>query len=132
MDRPRYFVAVFGDPRPDKDAVDSGVYTPDSKYAPFPTRPGDVMLLYCTTGYAAYSMQVPGIGVVLRVDRNNIGYRWLPFTQPIPKATIDVSFDPDDLVNMGNIRFSAKWLFEVSQKSFLKTISDRAIAWGNL
>lgn len=132
MSGPQYFVAVFGDPQPGKDAVESGIYTPDSKYAPFPVKPGDVMLLYCTGNYAAHPMEVPGIGVVLGVDRQHIKYRWLPFVQPIPKADIDGSFDPDDISKMRDIRFAARWLFEVSQQSFSKAVGGRATAWGKL
>ncbi len=43
----KYFFAMFGDPTPPlKDTVESGVYHPDSKYAPFPPNVGDVLLLY--------------------------------------------------------------------------------------
>lgn len=37
MGKPRYFIAVFGEPQPDKGMVESGVYAPDPKYAPFLT-----------------------------------------------------------------------------------------------
>lgn len=132
MNQPKYFVAVFGDPQPDKDAVDSGVYTPDAKYAPFRAQPGDVMLLYCTAGYWKYAQQSPGRGVVLRVDDEHIEYRWLPFSQPIPKALMDGNFDPEDASKLKNIRFSSHWLFEISQGSFSKVVNDRATAWEHL
>jgi|SRR5579859_4217574 len=132
MSKPRYFIAVFGDPQPNKDAVDSGVYAPDPKYAPFPAKAGDVMLLYCTASYTAHPMQVPGIGVVLGVDRERIEYRWLPFLHPIPKSIIDANFASGDAAKMRDIRFSSRWLFEISQLSFSKTADDRAIAWAKL
>src|SRR5229473_5447407 len=129
MDKPRYFIAVFGDPRPDKDSVESGVYTPDPKHA-FPTKSGDMMLLYCTAGYANHPLQVPGIGVVLRVDSEHVEYRWIPFDQPIQKIALDVNLDSDDAAKMRNIRFSSHWLFEISQQSFSKIADARAMAWG--
>lgn len=129
---PKYFVAVFGEPEPGKDTVESGVYTPDPKYAPFPVNPGDLMLLYCTASYSAYSLQVPGVGVVLSADREHVKYRWLPFAQPIQKADLDRNLEADDAANMRNIRFASKWLFEISQQSFAKTLGTRAITWGKL
>jgi hypothetical protein len=123
MNRPRYLVAVFGDPQPDKDAVDSGVYAPDPKYAPFSASPGDLVLLYCTAGYAAYPLQAPGLGVVLHADHQHIEYRWVPFAKPIPKADIDRGFDPDDAAKLRNIRFSSHWLFEVSRR----VVSERCV-----
>ncbi len=129
---PKYFVAVFGDPEPGKDAVESGIYTPDAKYAPFRPNAGDVMLLYCTNGYSRHPIKVPGIGVVLRVDREHIEYRWLPFDQAISKAEIDRNFDSDDVGKMRLIHFASHWLFEISRESFSKTVGDRAIAWGKL
>jgi hypothetical protein len=74
MKEPKCFVAVFGDPEPDRDPVDSGVYEAGEGYPSFLTEPGDMLLLYCTEGYAAYQMQVPGIGVVLEGKRNAIKY----------------------------------------------------------
>ena len=132
MNRPRYLVAVFGDPQPDKDAVDSGVYAPDPKYAPFSASPGDLMLLYCTAGYAAYPLQAPGLGVVLGTHHERIEYRWVPFAKPIPRADIDRGFDPEDATKFRSIRFSFYWLFEVSRQSFSNAVGDQAIAWGKL
>ena len=127
MNHPSYFVAVFGDPGPNKDAVESGVYMADSKYAPFPIVPGDVLLLYCTENYPAHSKQVPGYGVALKVDRERVEYRWQPFVNPIPKRTLDRMFDPEDAKRFGSIRFSSHWLFKISKESFTKTVSGRKI-----
>ncbi|HLG99483.1 MAG TPA: hypothetical protein VKX49_24455 [Bryobacteraceae bacterium] len=125
MDKPRYFIAVFGAPQPDKDAVESGVYAPDTKYAPFPTQPGDMILLYCTANYGKYALQSPGVGVVLRSDMEHIEYRWLPFAEAVPKAVIDASLDPEDAAKLKNIRFSSHWLFQISQSSFSRVVRDR-------
>jgi len=130
---PRYFVAIFGNPQPpDKSLVESGVYDPDPKYAPFPTAPGDVMLLYCTSSYTQYSMEIPGVGIVLHTDKEWIKYRWLPFKEVISKEKIDQSFEPADAEKFRNIRFSSHWLFEISQRSFSRTVTAQIIAWDKL
>src|SRR5580704_6926083 len=98
MNSPKFFGAVFGDPQqPGKSLVESGEYDPDPRYSPFPTRPGDLMLLYCTGSYPGRSMQIAGIGVVLSTDSKWIKYRYLPFIGPIQKSRIDAAFDPVDL-----------------------------------
>jgi hypothetical protein len=129
---PRYFIAVFGQPEPGKKAVESGIYTPDPRYAPFPAQLGDVMLLYCTGSYASYPMQVPGIGIVLRVDREHVEYRWLPLTEPLSKNHVDKNLDSDDAGKMRLIHLAPYWLFEISQQSFSKILGSRPIAWGKL
>ena len=133
MPHPRYFVAVFGDPKPPhKDVVESGVYHPNSEDAPFPVEPGDVMVLYCTGSYAQHSMKVPGLGIALHVDSQCIKYRWLPFEKPIPKAAIDKEFESEDAKTFGLIRFDHFWLFKISQRSFSQAVAAGTINWGNL
>jgi hypothetical protein len=133
MSTPKLFVAVFGDPQqPNKSLVEAGEYDPDPKYAPFPCRPGDLILLYCTSSYMGRPMQIAGIGVVLSSDRNWVRYRWLPFKQAIPKSRIDAGFEPPDLQKFGNIRFASHWLFEISLKSFSDTIANQEIDWAHL
>ncbi len=130
---PKFFVAIFGDPQqPNKSLVESGEYDPDPKYAPFPTKPGDLMLLYCTNSYPGRSMQIPGIGVVLSTDRRWVRYRYLPFAVAIPKSRIDAAFDPTDLDKFKNIRFSSYWLFEISRSSFSGTVANQQIDWPNV
>ncbi len=130
MASPRYFFAMFGDPKPpEKDEVESGIYHPDSRFAPFPTRAGDVLLLYCTENYGAHSMEVPGVGVVLRVDRQVVEYRYLPFAAPVPKSKLDTCFSSADLDKFSNRRFSNFWLFEISRASFAATLESTTIAW---
>jgi len=132
MHKAKYFVAVFGDPRVNKEPVESGIYTPDPHYAPLAVKLGDVMLLYCTVSYAAYPMQIPGTGIALRVNRETIEYRWIPYVDAIPTHVIDVNFEPGDLKQMRDIRFTAGWLFEISKQSFSKTVGDRLTAWGRV
>lgn len=128
MNAPKYFLSVFGDPKPpDKDTVESGIYHPNPKFVPFPTDPGDFLILYCTSGYLEYSMCAPGIGVVLDTTETEIYYRYLPFTKPISKDELDINFELVDKKKLSNIRFSTYWLFEISRHSFLATIGDRRV-----
>jgi len=84
------------------------------------------MLLYCTEGYPGFPRQIPGVGEVTTVDDEAVvSYRWVPFDDPIPKALMDQSFDADDVQSLRNIRFSTKWLFEISERSFRQTVSNR-------
>ena len=77
MPSPRYFFAMFGDPHPpEHDTVESGIYHPDAAFAPFPVVVGDVLLLYCTGGYAEFAMTVPGIGIAIHVDNEVIKYNY--------------------------------------------------------
>lgn len=130
MSSPGYFFAMFGDPRPpEKDRVESGIYHPNPQTAPFPTQPGDFLLLYCTGNYAEHALSFPGVGVVLGQDHEIIKYRYIPLVQPIPKQKIDSSFVPDDLTKFHNIRFNTFWLFQISRRSFVTTIGIPEIAW---
>jgi hypothetical protein len=130
MDAPRYFVAIFGDPQPPhKDVVESGVYHPQAKYAPFPSAPGDVMLLYCTGTYAQHDMHAPGIGIVLDRDNQCVKYRYLQLSEPISKETIERYFEPTDATKFKNRRFDQFWLFQISPRSFAQTVGARNIVW---
>jgi hypothetical protein len=124
MNPPKCFVAIFGDPQqPNKSLVESGQYDPDPRY-PSESQPGDLMLLYCTSSYPGRSMQIVGIGVVLSTDPQWIRYRCLPFHEPIPKSRIDAEFEPGDLKKFRDIRFSSRWIFQISLTSFADTIAD--------
>jgi len=112
-----------------KDLTLSGVYHPDPKFAPFPTEPGDFLLLYCTTGYAEYSMSIPGVGVVLVTTNSEIHYRYLSLTKMISKYELESKLDSTDKDKFSNIRFSSHWLFEISRRSFLNAVADRGVFW---
>jgi len=130
MNAPKYYLSVFGDPKPpDKDTIESGIYHPNSRFAPFPTEPGDFLFLYCTAGYSEHSMKVPGIGVVLETTNEEIHYRYLPLTKTISRDELDRKLDPTDKKKLSNIRFSSHWLFEISRQSFLKAVGDRGVLW---
>lgn len=130
MSRPKYFFAMFGDPNPpEKDTVESGIYHPDPKHAPFATRPGDVLLLYCTENYSRHPKQAPGIGVVLDTDQKKVTYRYLPLTQSVSKTMIEEKFQAKDGTKFKNRRFTGFWLFEISRESFIDVLGDQMIAW---
>lgn len=127
---PRYFVSVFGNPEPpEKDKIESGIYHPDSKYSPFPTEVGDILLFYCTGSYAEHAMQVPGVGIVLRVSDKEIHYRYLPFIKKIYKDELEKYLDSAGNEKLKNIRFSSHWLFEISKQSFVNCTENRPFAW---
>ncbi|MBI4463417.1 MAG: hypothetical protein HY647_01825 [Acidobacteria bacterium] len=130
MTQPKYFLAVLGNPEPPgKDTIESGLYHPDQKYAPFPVHPGDVLLLYCTGSYTEHFMQSPGFGVVLRTDDKSIHYGYFPFSRPVSKDRIEHTFQPNDNDKFKNIRFSSFWLFEISRESFAKAVGEQPIRW---
>ena len=130
MIAPKYFFAVLGNPEPPgKDTVESGIYHPDRRYAPFPTRPGDVLLLYCTARYSEHPMQAPGLGIVLKTDNESVEYRYLPLSQPLSKERIEHGFQPSENKKFESIRFASHWLFEISRESFAKAVGDQAIRW---
>ena len=123
MSSPRYFFAVFGNPKPpSKDTVESGIYHPHPKFAPFKPRPGDFLFLYCTNGYAKYAKSSPGFGIVRRLDDLIIEYDYKAFQKSIPIRAIRNAFKSDDKAKLGNIRFSSHWLFELNRESFLTAI----------
>jgi len=130
MTPPNYFFALFGDPRPpEKDTVESGIYHPDPKFAPFPTKPGDILLLYCAKSYLDHPMEVPGLGIVFHTDDQTVNYRYLPFVEAIPKSKIDQAFEPDDIDKFRKIWLPAFWLFEISKESFVRTVGEQRILW---
>jgi len=130
MSSPKYFFTMFGDPTPpEKDTIESGIYHPDPKHAPFPTKPGDILLLYCTGSYSKYPMQVPGLGIVLHTNDEIVQYRYLPLSQPISKDRIEREFQRSDADKFRNRRFSGFWLFEIWRESFVRALGDRALVW---
>jgi hypothetical protein len=130
MRKPQYFFAMFGDLKPPaKDKVESGVYHPDSKYAPFAPEIGDILLIYCTSNYREHSTTSPGIGIVLDKDATSIAYRYLPFRRPVTKDDFEKSLMQEDRKKFGDRRFSARWLFEISRDSFLGVTANTAIEW---
>jgi hypothetical protein len=61
------------------------------------------------------------MGEAISIDEEAVvTYRWMPFEEPIPKAVLDRCIGPDDAQSLRNIRFSTKWLFEISERSFLQ------------
>lgn len=97
MANPRYFFAMFDDPTPPlKDTVESGVYHPDSRFAPFQLEVGDVLLAYCARSYRLYPMRCPGIGIVLGKTSDHISYRYLPLRHPIYVDDLEKSLTQEE------------------------------------
>lgn len=132
MNSPRYFVVVFGNPDPNGDPVDSGMYMAGDGYPPFPVDPGDLLILYCTDEYPGFSKQVPGIGVALRTDVTSIEYRWLPLITPISRDDLAKTFTQHDYQKMGQLGIKAHRAFEISKQSFDTTVAGRSFAWARI
>ena len=86
--------------------------------------PGDLVLLYCTGGYARYPKSVPGVGVVEEVDygQQSFTFDYEPLSQPVPLEALRFVFEPVDAAKLRNIRFNNHWLFEIAAESFGRTV----------
>lgn len=130
MEKPTYYVAVFGKTGPpDKDTVDSGRYPLGIRGSDTPGERGDILLLYCTDSHEDASSSVPGIGVVLTKNKESIYYRYLPFVSPLSKDQIEKTFTYQDREKLTGIRFNNYWLFEISNESFSNTTQGVLINW---
>lgn len=127
MNDPTYFVLVFGDPGENGDRVESGRYEAGEGYPAFGVKRGDMLLLYGTSGYSTYPMQFAGIGVAIEANDVSIEYRWIPFTDPIPRNSIAETFEPDDQVKMNQLRFSSRRAFQISLTSYLNTVKNQKV-----
>jgi len=79
MEKPTYYVAVFGKTGPpDKDTVDSGRFPLGIRGTDTPGERGDILLLYRTDSHEDTSSSAQGIGVVLTKNKESIYYRYLP------------------------------------------------------
>ena len=124
MSERRYYLAVFGNPMlPGHVTVEEGRF---GVHAGWPERiaPGDLVLLYCTGGYARYPKSVPGVGVVEEVDhgRQTFTYDYEPLSQPVPLEGLRFVFEPVDAAKLRNIRFNNHWLFEIDAESFGRAV----------
>ena len=131
MNKPRCFIAVFGELEQGKAAVESGTYGNNPKHPPS-TIAGDVLLLYCTASYPNYHQEAPGLGIVLKSAPDRIDYRWLPFAKPIPRSSISNGLDPQAAERFAQLHFGHNWLIDISLESFSKIIGDRTLVWGKL
>ena len=118
--RPRYYLAVFGDPTlPDHVTVEEGHFGVNSGW-PHDLAEGDRVLLYCTGSYRLYPKSVPGVGVVEEVDheyqRFFFGYHRLQ--KRVPLEELRFALHPDDRNKLANIRFDSFWLFPIKPKSY--------------
>jgi hypothetical protein len=118
---------VFGDPEQNGDTIESERYEAGEAYPSFTVEPGDLLLLYCTEGYATYARQFPGIGVTVRTKDSLIEYRRIAFSKPIGRASIDDTFDVDDRKKMTELRFNIRRAFQISGDSFARTVARQTI-----
>jgi hypothetical protein len=123
-DKPRYYLAVFGDPTlPDHVTVEEGHFGVNAGW-PRGLAEGDRVLLYCTGSYRLYPKSVPGIGVVQEVDHENyrffFDYRRLE--NRVPLDELRLALHPDDRIKLSNIRFDSFWLFPIKPKSYRDVI----------
>lgn len=130
MKEPKYYVAVFGDPKPpERDTVESGKYHLGGRGTGIAGERGDILLLYCTDSYAEHSLSVPGIGIVLTKFSDYLFYRYLPLSTPVGKDRIDTIFTEEDKRNFSNVRSDGFRMFEISRQSFRDTLESVSVAW---
>ena len=124
MKEPRFYLAVFGNPMlPGHVTVEEGHFGVSAGW-PESIAPGDLVLLYCTGGYARYPKSVPGVGVVEDVDygQQSFTFDYEPLSQPVPLEALRFVFEAVDAAKLRNIRFNNHWLFEVAAESFGRAV----------
>ncbi len=124
MKEPRFYLAVFGNPMlPGHVTVEEGHFGVSAGW-PEGIAPGDLVLLYCTGGYARYPKFVPGVGVVEEVDygQQSFTFEYEPLSQPVPLEALRFVFEPVDAAKLRNIRFNNHWLFEIAAESFGRAV----------
>lgn len=130
MKEPKYYVAVFGDPKPpERDVVESGKYHLGGRGTGIAGERGDILLLYCTDSYAKHPLSVPGIGIVLTRFSDYLFYRYLPLSVPVGKDRIDAFFTEEDKRNFSNVRSDGFRMFEISRQSFRDALEGVSVAW---
>jgi hypothetical protein len=128
-------MAVFGDQigPPAKDSVGSGRYIPYESWANHEDiGECDLILLYCTGTYIGYDKEVPGVGVVRRVEPPAIYYCYLPLDKPISLDEMRSSFTPVDKNKLNNLRFNAFRIFVISDASFKQAIKSHCLDWSKM
>lgn len=60
-------------------------------------------------------------------DASLIEHRWMPFANPIPRTSIESTFDPEDRKRMGELGIKARRAFEILKQSFARTIANQAL-----
>ena len=124
MKEPRFYLAVFGNPMlPGHVTVEEGHFGVSAGW-PESIAPGDLVLLYCTGGYARYPKSVPGVGVVEEVDHGSRSFTfdYEALSRPIPLEELRFAFEPVDAAKLRNIRFNNHWLFEIDAESFGRAV----------
>ena len=125
---PRYFFAVFGEPSAKKPAVESGRYLHKGYISHLPITAGDVMLLYCTSGYRKHIMEAPGVGIVVGTTEECVYYQYFPLDRPVGRQTIKESLKTYE--NRLRVPSSkGNWLFQIDNGSFSNALKGTQIAW---
>lgn len=132
---PNYFLVAFGGPHATAHPVDGGSYPlPKSYISNSGISPGDVLLLYCTGTYPGHYMDVPGIGVVTRVEtggvQENIYYQYFPLCHPIFWGDVSnmIATIPE-LKDNTNFGLTGNQLRAIGNQSFRAAIAGRQVDW---
>ncbi len=127
-----YFVAIFGDPvgPPAKDRVEGGRYIPYKGWINLEgVNKCDFMLLYCAGSYGEYSMESPGIGLIINVEIPSIYYCYPPLDKTILLDTIRSGCTPRDKIQFENSRMRGKTLIPIERTSFRSILAGCQINW---
>ena len=120
----RFFLAVWGDPKPPVHAgVESGYFSVKGRWPPAIAN-GDHLLLYCREDHAHYPDRVPGFSIVQKV---NATYRELfceyhGVVGPQQLEDLHRLFEDPDQRRLERVRLLGNRLYEISGVSFWRTI----------
>ena len=125
--RLKYYLTAFGPDHYKQHPVEDGVYphVPGLRYLRnLNVMPGDVMILYCASGYPSHDQEAPGIGVVTSVFPNLapdvINYQYFGLDKPL-------GFE--EIKGKTNFSLRGNWVREIASASFRKALLDRQINW---
>lgn len=112
--------------------VEGGVYPHIESYVTnLGITKGDVMLLYCCNGYPGYEKEIPGIGIVIDIGKEDekevVYYQYFPLCHSISLSNAKVNIP--ELVDNTNFGFAGNWIRNISSISFRATISGHQIDW---
>jgi hypothetical protein len=129
--KPKYFIANFGEKYSSTYPVDKGCYRVPTIYDDTKMiSVGDIMLLCCWAGHKGLlNGDAWGLGKVTKKERDEkeqdenyyINYKWMQFTPAISNDTIYTCLKPEGKegkFKMGP-RYSSCWLFEIKATTFL-------------
>jgi len=131
--KPNYYFTVFGGAHEKTHPVDGGVYGHSLSYiSGSGISIGDIMLLYCCGTYSKYSDEIPGIGIITKVGKEDfIYYQYLPLCHPINVDWDIMSKHITELADSGKRiwHYQGNFLRQISSSSFRAAIAGRPIDW---